>query len=417
MSAGQKGSDWYPWAVVGLLWPVAMLNYLDRQMLATVRESIRADIPGIASDRDFGILMAMFMWVYALLSPLGGFLADRLGRRRLVIASLLIWSVMTCLTGLANNFGELLACRSLMGVSEAFYIPAALALIADFHPGHTRSRAIGIHQSGIYAGLALGGVGGYIAQAASWRWCFTGFGGLGVFYAVFLWIFLREPPEADTVGAGSTVKLTVKLSPLEILRELSGKPGFWILVVCFTLPALSGWFTKNWLPTYLSDSFKMAEGPAGLSATGFIQVASFFGVLLGGILADRWMRLNNRGRIHTSALGLFLLVPALMGMGFASTLMLTMACLVLFGLGWGLFDCNNMPILCQIARPELRATAYGLMNFVSISVGAAATVGFGWMRDRGMGFSTALALAALACLASVVLILRIKPAGELEHAL
>jgi MFS family permease len=167
-----------------LLWPVVLLNYLDRQMVSTIRASIRADIPSIASDQDFGTLMAVFMWVYAFLSPVGGFIADRFNRRWTVIGSLFVWSAVTWATGHAQTYSQMLTLRALMGVSEAFYFPAALALIADFHTGGTRAKAVGLHQTGLYTGLALGGIGGYIADHSSWRNCFTWFGAAGVAYAI-----------------------------------------------------------------------------------------------------------------------------------------------------------------------------------------------------------------------------------------
>jgi len=185
----------YAWAVVALLWPVVMLNYLDRQMVSTIRASIRADIPSIANDQDFGTLMAVFMAVYALLSPVGGYIADRFNRRWTVIGSLFVWSAVTWATGHAQTYSQMLGFRALMGISEAFYIPAALALIADYHTGRTRARAIGVHQSGIYVGLALGGLGGYIAQTSSWRNCFNWFGAAGVIYAVVLFFALRDAPK------------------------------------------------------------------------------------------------------------------------------------------------------------------------------------------------------------------------------
>ena len=400
----------YAWAVVALLWPVAMLNYLDRQMVSTIRVSIRADIPSIANDQDFGTLMAVFMWVYALLSPVGGFVADKFNRRWTVIGSLFVWSAVTYLTGHAQSYSQMLVFRALMGISEAFYIPAALALIADFHPGGTRARAVGLHQTGIYAGLALGGIGGYIAQMSTWRNCFTWFGAAGVGYAVVLMFALQDAPPATGEAAQHRHPVTF----LDTIRSLWTQPAFWILVTYFTLPAIAGWATKNWLPTFLADTFKLKEGPAGLSATGYIQFASFAGVLLGGALADRWMRSNIRGRIYTSALGVFLCVPALLGLGYAWSIGAAIMFMVLFGLGWGFFDCNNMPILCQIARPEHRATGYGFMNMVSISVGAGATVGLGWMRDHGIAFSFAFAISAAVALLSAVLILFVKPRTERE---
>ena len=157
MRLNLNNSAAYAWLVVGLLWPVALLNYLDRQMLSSIRMSMRADIPSIANDQDFGTLMAVFMWVYALLSPVGGYVADRFNRRWTVIGSLLVWSAVTWLTGQMHTFSQMLWCRAAMGISEAFYMPAALALIVDYHTGPTRGRAVGMHQSGIYCGLALGG--------------------------------------------------------------------------------------------------------------------------------------------------------------------------------------------------------------------------------------------------------------------
>ena len=403
MTTGPQKITSYAWAVVALLWPVALLNYLDRQMVSSIRSSIRADIPSIANDQDFGTLMAVFMWVYAFLSPVGGFLADKFNRRWMVIGSLFVWSAVTWATGHAQTYSQMLTLRALMGISEAFYIPAALALIADFHTGGTRARAIGIHQSGIYVGLALGGVGGYIAQTSSWRNCFTWFGAAGVIYSVVLMLALREGRRQDS----ATAKVPIRIG--ETCRALWSQPAFWILVVYFTLPAIAGWVTKNWLPTYLADTFHLKQGPAGLSATGYIQIASFVGVLLGGVVADGWMRRTQRGRIYTSALGVLLLVPALLGLGYAGSLGVAIFAMILFGLGWGFFDCNNMPILCQIARPEHRATGYGFMNLVSISVGAGATVVLGWMRDQHIPFSLAFAVSAAVALLSALLILFLKP--------
>lgn len=401
MTTGPQKITSYAWVVVALLWPVVLLNYLDRQMVSSIRSSIRADIPSIANDQDFGTLMAVFMWVYAFLSPVGGFLADKFNRRWMVIGSLFVWSAVTWATGHAQTYSQMLTLRALMGISEAFYIPAALALIADFHTGGTRARAIGIHQSGIYVGLALGGVGGYIAQTSSWRNCFTWFGAAGVIYSVVLMLALREG------GRQATAKVPIRIG--ETCRALWSQPAFWILVVYFTLPAIAGWVTKNWLPTYLADTFQLKQGPAGLSATGYIQIASFVGVLLGGVVADGWMRRTQRGRIYTSALGVLLLVPALLALGYAGSLGVAIFAMILFGLGWGFFDCNNMPILCQIARPEHRATGYGFMNLVSISVGAGATVVLGWMRDQHIPFSIAFAVSAAVALLSALLILFLKP--------
>ena len=400
----------HAWFMVVLLWPVALLNYLDRQMISTMRESIRADLPTIQSDQDFSLLMAVFMWVYAFLSPIGGFIADRFNRRWTIILSLLVWSAVTLATGFAETLNEMIFFRALMGISEAFYIPAALALIADFHPEETRARAIGLHQTGIYAGLALGGFGGLIAETSSWRNAFYWFGGVGIAYSLILMRALRDAPPIDSTSSSG-----IRVSLGEALKILWGRWRFWILVLYFTLPAIAGWAMKNWLPTHLGDTYGLKQGLAGISATMYITLASLVGVILGGILADAWMKRTPRGRIYTSALGTALCVPALLGLAWGSSLEVAILWTILFGLGWGLFDCNNMPILCQITRPAYRATGYGCMNLVSISIGAGATVILGRMRDEGIAFSVAFVCCAAVNLVSVGLVLLIGIRGKDFH--
>jgi MFS transporter, Spinster family, sphingosine-1-phosphate transporter len=149
-----------------------------------------------------------------------------------------------------------------------------------------------------------------------------------------------------------------------------------------------------------------------VSATVYWQSAAIAGAVIGGWLADRWMRRTPRGRIFVSALGMSLIVPAMFGVGYAPAtgmLGVAIAFLVLFGLGWGFFDCNNMPILCQVARPELRATGYGIMNLVSISCGGFADWGFGLLRDRHVPLFGIFSVFASAALVSIVLVLLIRP--------
>lgn len=396
----------YAWLVVALLFPVALLNYLDRQIFSTMKKSMMADMPSIATEEQFGALMGIFLIVYGLFSPIGGYVADRFNRRWTVIGSLGVWSLVTWLTGHTNNYEQMWWARAAMGVSEACYIPAALALITDFHTGPTRSRAVGFHQAGIYTGIALGGLGGYIADSThGWRSAFTWFGLAGVLYAFVLVAFLRNPPKlAVTAGVVSQ-----SLNPWVTVKSLLCLVPFILLVLYFTLPALPGWLMKNWLPAILADTFKLGQGKAGLNATLWITLASLVGVLAGGVLADRWMRVTQRGRIYTSALGMTLMIPALFGVGYAPTLGVAIAFLILFGIGYGFFDCNNMPILCQIARPELRATGYGLMNLVSITAGGWFTRKIGGLRDAGVAPSLLFSFCAIAAAVSVVLVLLIRP--------
>lgn len=403
----------YAWVVVALLFPVALLNYLDRQMLATMKASMVGDIPTIANQADWGLILGSFKWTYAVLSPFGGYIADRLSRRWVITLSLFVWSAVTWWTGHVTTFNELLASRALMGISEAFYIPAALALITEYHTGPTRSRAVGVHQAGIYIGQIIGGFAGYAADSPDhgWRWAFSTCGMIGVIYALPLLALLRDPPRPAVVDSVAQPNRSSG-----VLRGLLGNRNFILLVMYFTLPAIAGWVVRDWMPEILREKFSLGQGKAGVSAILFVQIASLFGALVGGTLADRWSRRNSRGRIFTSAIGMMLFLPALFSVGNAGTLGVAIVGLIIFGLGWGFFDCNNMPILCQIARPEWRATGYGIMNLVSISCGGFGDWAFGALRDRHIPLNVIFGAFAGVALLSVFIVLMIKPGKEEKAA-
>jgi sugar phosphate permease len=232
---------------------------------------------------------------------------------------------------------------------------------------------------------------------------------IGIVYAVPLFFTLRDVPRDRQPSATA--------SPGSSLRELLGNPSFVLLVLYFTLPALAGWVVRDWMPSILKQEFGIGQGKAGVSATLYWQVAAIIGAIVGGWLADSWMKRTNRGRIYVSAIGMSLIVPAMFGVGFSpqtGQLWVAVLFLILFGLGWGFFDCNNMPILCQITRPELRATGYGLMNMVSISCGGLADWGFGIMRDGGWPLSAIFGVFASCAILSVVLVLLIRPNSEMS---
>lgn len=395
------------WVVVALLVPVALLNYLDRQMLASMKASVIQDVSGIDNEAAWGKILALFKWTYAFLSPLGGYVADRFGRRGVIVASLFFWSLVTWLTGQVTTYDQLLVARALMGISEAFYIPAALALIADYHVGPTRSRAIGLHQMGIYAGVILGGFSGYVAESPDygWRWAFGACGLVGILYAVPLFFVLRD-------ASGPSVEGKESVSIFASTRALLTNGSFLLLVLYFTLPALAAWVVRDWMPSILKQEFGIGQGMAGVSATLYWQVAAIIGAIIGGWLADRWMRKTSRGRIYVSAIGMSLIVPSMFGVGYApqtGMLLVAILFLALFGLGWGFFDCNNMPILCQITKPHLRASGYGIMNLVSISCGGLADWGFGELQDRNVPLFGIFSVFASIAIISIVLVLLIRP--------
>lgn len=395
-----KNSKIYPWIVVGLLWGVALLNYMDRQMLSTMKEAMQVDITELQSATNFGYLMAIFLWIYALMSPVSGIIADRLSRKWLIVGSLFVWSSVTYLMGIADTFDQIVWLRALMGVSEALYIPAGLSLIADYHTGKSRSLAVGIHMTGLYMGQAIGGFGATVAAAFSWHTTFHWFGIIGIAYAVILMLFLHDK-KIETIP---TEKLQAKPHEKEgvfiSLKSLLTNVAFWVILLYFAAPSLPGWATKNWLPTLFAENLNLPMSQAGPLSTITIAVSSFIGVIIGGPLSDRWVQKNLRGRVYTGAIGLGLTIPSLLLLGFGHNLIAVVAAGLLFGIGYGIFDTNNMPILCQFVSRKQRATAYGVMNMVGVSAGAFITHLLGRWGDNG---SLGAGFAMLAIVVAVAL--------------
>lgn len=395
-----KNSKIYPWIVVGLLWGVALLNYMDRQMLSTMKDAMQVDIVELQSATNFGYLMAIFLWIYALMSPVSGVIADRMSRKWLIVGSLFVWSSVTYLMGIAKTFNQIVFLRALMGVSEALYIPAGLSLIADYHTGKSRSLAVGIHMTGLYTGQAIGGFGATVADAFSWHTTFHWFGIIGIAYAVILMLFLHDkkteilPTEKPQANPQKE-----KESVFTSLKSLLTNVAFWVILLYFAAPSLPGWATKNWLPTLFAENLDLPMSQAGPISTITIAVSSFIGVLIGGPLSDKWVQKNLRGRVYTGAIGLGLTIPSLLLLGFGHNLVAVVGAGLLFGIGYGIFDTNNMPILCQFVSHKQRATAYGVMNMIGVSAGAFITHLLGRWGDSGnlgVGFAMLAIVVAIA---------------------
>lgn len=409
-----KNKKFYPWLVVALLWVVALLNYMDRQMLSTMQDAMKLDIVELQKAEAFGALMAVFLWIYGIVSPFAGVVADRVSRKKLVVGSLFVWSAVTYLMGYASDFTQLYWLRALMGVSEALYIPSALSLIADWHEGKSRSLAIGIHMTGLYVGQAVGGFGATIAATFSWHSTFYWFGIIGIAYSVVLALLLHDKPKVvDAVAASPNPATLMKKESLwRGLSVVLSTWAFWVILIYFAVPSLPGWATKNWLPTLFEKNLGLDMALAGPMSTITIAASSFVGVLLGGVMSDKWVLRNIRGRIYTSAIGLGMTIPALVLLGFGHSVVAVVGAGMLFGIGFGMFDANNMPILCQIISAKYRATAYGIMNMVGVFAGAAVTHLLGKWTDGGnlgMGFAV---LGGIVIVALVLQLVCLRPTSD-----
>lgn len=394
------------WLVVGLLWMVGLLNYLDRVMIATMRLSLKESIP--MTEAQFGLLTTVFLLVYALLSPFAGYLADRFNRSRVIIGSLFLWSFITWLTAHAKTYEQLLLTRALMGVSEACYIPAALALIADYHRGPTRSLANGVHLSGVVAGSALGGIGGWLAERHGWTYAFDLFGLVGIGYAFVLLGLLRSPPDsAPPPAATATAESRVRFG--EAIASLFREPAYLLALSFWGLMGVAGWAVTGWMPTYLNEQFHLPQGQAGLYATMFVNFSSLAGLLIGGAWADRWSRNHPRARILVPVIGLCLAAPMILLAASTPFLGLTLAALVGYGLTRTFVDANMMPILCMIADRRYRATGYGILNFVACIIGGATVYLGGALRDAHVDVSHVFQFGALTIAVCAMLLWFVRP--------
>lgn len=407
VSTTSSPKNYYAWGLVALLWVVAFLNYFDRIMITSMRDPIVNEFS--LTDAQFGLLTSVFLWSYGFLSPFGGYLADRYSRKKVIVLSVGIWSAVTLWTGVTSSFEEMLLSRFFMGLSEACYIPAALALITDYHKGKTRSLATGLHMSGLYAGLALGGLGGFIAETFGWRYGFQVFGVFGILYSFVLLWYLKDVKNAEKEESEiGTEEPQSNLSLLDSMKMLFSAKPFLILLFYFSVLGMANWLVYGWLPTFLKEHFNLDAGEAGISATGYIQIGSFIGVILGGILADRWFAKNKRSRIYMIIIGFSVGAPFLFLMSSTAVFTIAIIAMFVFGIARGINDANLMPVLRQIADNRYIATAYGLLNFISTIVGGLMVYVGGALKDAKVDLSIIYQVAALLMLLATWSLFAIK---------
>ena len=360
-ASAEANTGSYKWAVVAMLWLVCFLNYADRQAIFSVFPLIKQQLH--LSDVQLGVLGSAFMALYALIGPFAGWLCDRFPRKTLVLGGLVFWSLITAATALSRTFPALVLCRALCGLGEAFYFPAAMSFLSDYHGPATRSRAMSLHQSSVYAGTIAGGaVSGFMGQYYGWRSSFVLFGGLGVALGLLLWGLLREPVR----GMSDTVPIVAESGAegnfLQVVREVFRNRMVILVVVVFMAANFVAVVFLTWMPTFLYQKFHMSVATAGLNSTAYLQMASVLGVLSGGMLADKLRRREPGGRLLAQSLGLLCGVPFLFLTGWTLKIPLLLLGMVGFGYFKGLYDANIFAGLYDVVPVHRRGAAAGILN-------------------------------------------------------
>ncbi len=347
------------WITIGLLWFVFLFNYADRQAIFSLFPLIKAEMH--ITDVQLGILGSCFMWVYALCGPFTGWITDRFPRKWLILGSLIFWSVVTAATAIAHTYQSMVWCRALGGLGEAFYFPAAMSMISDYHGPSTRSRAMSLHQTAVYAGSIAGGsISALVGQHSGWRSSFVFFGGCGIALGLVLIFLLREPHRGQSEISADHGP--IKTSTIQVLREILGNRMVLLLIAIFMGANFVAVVFLTWLPTFLYQKFHMSLSMAGLNASLYLQAASFLGVLCGGYLADRFSRQRGGGRQLAQAIGLLLGAPFLFLTGWTLSIPILVLAMIGFGYFKGLYDANIIAGLYDVVAIQNRGTAAGIAN-------------------------------------------------------
>jgi MFS family permease len=388
----------YKWLVVGMLWLVCFFNYADRQAVFSVFPLIKREFS--LSDVQLGVVGSSFMWMYALIGPLAGWLCDRLPRKSLVLGALLFWSVTTGATALSRSYGQLILWRTLGGLGEAFYFPASMSLLSDYH-FETRSRAMSIHQSSVYAGTVAGGaLSGLVGQYYGWQPSFLLFSACGFLLALLLWPLLLEPERgmsgscadrAQVVDERAEARGNLFLSA----RELLSRRMVVLLIAVFMCANFVAVVFLSWMPSFLYQKFAMSLSMAGFSATAYLQMASVIGVLTGGFVADGMVRRGGRwgGRMLVQAVGLLCGVPSLFLTGWTISIPLLIFALTGFGFFKGMYDANIFASLHDVVPVHQRGIAVGMMNSLAWLGGGVAPIAIA-VAARRYGMSSSISATA-----------------------
>lgn len=390
-------AEGYPWAVVAMLWFICFFNYADRQAIFSIFPLLESELG--FDKAQLGWIGAAFTWVYALTAPFAGQVGDRFPRKTVILTGLYVWSIVTGFTSICTKVWHFVFVRAAEGLGETFYFPASMSLISDYHTRATRSRAMSFHQTSVYAGTIGGGaLAGWMGQEFGWETPFLVLAVAGIILGLVLAKFIREPARNEAeIAAGNVPEGETTTQPLELsafLQRLATTPTALALILAFFGANFVGLVFLSWMPTFLTEKFELDLAVAGISATIYIQVASMFGAMSGGWLADRWRMTRPGGRILVQAVGTLAGAPFIYLCGETKDLAILIGAMTAFGFFKGLYDANIWASLYDVVPAARRSTAVGIMNMIGWLGGGLGTVSVGFIVNRGTTMGATIASTA-----------------------
>jgi MFS family permease len=386
-----------------MLWCISFFNYADREAIFSLFPLLEKEMH--LTPVQLGLLGSAFAWVYGLFAPVAGNIVDRVRRKTAILGGLFTWSFIAIATSFSRGFHQLFGFMAVEGLGETFYYPASMSMISDYHGQATRSRAMGTHQTSVYAGTIAGGFfAGLIGEHYGWRWSFAFFGSMGILLGFFLSRFLREPKRGaadfEDAGVGEQSKVKEQVPLRELVKIIWGTPTALILMGAFMCANFVALVLLSWMPKFLYDKFHLSLAMAGLSATIFVQVASMIGSPLGGWFADLLSKRMTGGRMLVQAIAVLCATPFVMLCGQTLSVVWAMVALTAWGLFKGIYDSNIFASLFDVISPEARGTAAGFMNMVGwLAGGSIAPILVGFIAER-RDLGLAISLAALVYVAA-----------------
>lgn len=395
--ASANQGKFYPWAIVVMLWFICFFNYADRQAIFSVFPILEEEFG--FSKSELGLIGSAFAAVYGLTAPFAGQLSDRSSRKLVILGGLYIWSIVTGFTALCSKVWQFVLVRGAEGLGETVYFPASMSLVSDYHSKRTRSRAMGLHQTSVYAGTIGGGaLAGWMGQHFGWQAPFIALGSAGVVLGIVLAMFIREPErdEAERRESGHAVQAApvVHVPILTYLYGVVTTPTVLLLILGFLGANSVGMVFLTWMPTFMNEKFSLSLTEAAIMATIYLQIGSMVGSMLGGAMADRLRKNARGGRMYVQALGLLCGAPFVFLCGTTTDLGLLKIGLVCLGLCKGVYDSNIWASLYDVVPPSRRSTSVGLMNMIGWSGGSVLAFLVGLAVDKGITMSVAIAWTA-----------------------